>query len=85
MLIHPITTEKTAALASKGTYVFRVSPDANKIEIAKQVKERYKVNVQKVRIISVKSKARRVGRTVGKKRGFKKALVSIAKGQRIEI
>jgi len=81
----PHITEKATDLTEKNQYVFRVFANTNKIEIKKAVESLYGVNVMRVRIINIPSKKRRVGRTIGKKPGYKKAIVKIAEGQKIEV
>jgi len=81
----PHITEKATDLTGLDQYVFRVFPNTNKTEVKKAVESFYGVNVLKVRIINIHSKKRRVGRTIGKKPGYKKAIVKIAKGQKIEV
>ena len=78
-------TEKTARGAEERTYVFRVSPRANKITVRAAVAARYGVDVDSVRILNTSEKARVRGRIIGWKPGFKKAMVTIKKGQKIEI
>ncbi len=83
---NPHISEKTTHLMQESNeYVFVVDKNANKIEIAEAVKEIYKVDVEKVRIISIPSKKRRLGLTVGKKKGYKKAIVKVKDGQKIDI
>lgn len=77
-------TEKTAVGADKGVYGFRVSPEANKIRVRQAVEREYGVVVSAVRMINTKEKARVRGRIVGWKPGFKKAMVTLKEGQKIE-
>ncbi len=80
----PIITEKSHLLKAAGNKVtFRVSPEANKIEIRKAIEELFKVKVLKVNTISVRGKAKRVGRTEGKRPDWKKAIVTLAPGEKI--
>lgn len=81
----PLITEKTMKLVEEGKYTFEVSKDANKIEVKNAVQEIFKVTVTKVNLISVKGKKKRVGRYEGMKPSMKKAIVTLAVGQRIEI
>jgi len=81
----PQITEKASKLAEENQYVFKVFPQANKIQIKKAIEKIYGVDVEKVRIINVPSKTRRLGRISGVKPGYKKAIVEIKKGQKIEI
>jgi large subunit ribosomal protein L23 len=85
VLKRPHVTEKASALTEKNQYVFEVWPKTNKIEIKKAVKDLYNVDVIGVRIINIHEKERRVGKTKGIKKGYKKALVTLKKGQKIEI
>lgn len=78
-------TEKTTEGAQRGVYVFRVLPRANKIRVRAAVEREYGVAVSAVRMINAKEKARVRGRIVGWKPGFKKAMVTLKKGQKIEI
>ncbi len=84
IIIRPIVTEKSNALMEHGTYTFEVLPDANKIEIRKAVERVFKVKVSKVHTMNVHPKPKRMGVFLGKSRSWKKALVTLAEGQRIE-
>jgi len=81
----PHVTEKATALTEENKYVFKVLPRANKIEIKKAVEDLYGVDVINVRIINVPRRQRRLGRQKGWRKGYKKAIVKIKKGQKIEI
>ena len=85
VLLSPRITEKTTNLASEGKYVFEVFKEANKIEVKKAVEELYGVKVEKVNIINIPRKRRRIGRNLGWKKGYKKAIVKLKKGQKIDI
>ncbi len=78
-------SEKSTDLAGEGFYTFRTDRLANKREIKEEVERKYKVNVVSVRIINIPSKKRRVGRTEGTKKGYKKAVVKVKKGQSIDL
>ncbi len=82
----PYITEHTLDLAAKGWYTFVVDVNANKPEIAREIMKNYKVKVLVVRSVTMPGKERRVGRKMLKvvKPGWKKALVSLAKGQTID-
>ena len=84
ILIRPLITEKTTELMAEGKYVFVVDKNANKIEIAKAVKEVFDVKVDKVNTIRVKGKTKRLGRTSGKRPDYKKAIVKLVAGETIE-
>jgi len=85
ILIEPHITEKTTDLEKKNQYVFKVFPKANKTEIKKAIEDLYKVEVLGVKIINVPKKRRRLGRISGWKKGYKKAIVKIKEGQKIEV
>ncbi len=83
ILIKPIVSEKGTALAGSGKYVFAVMRSANKSEIKKSVQVTYDVDVESVKIIKVPGKFRRYGRTMGRTSSWKKAIVTVRKGQKI--
>ncbi len=85
ILKSPHISEKATDLAEKGKYVFKVFPGANKTEIKKAVENLYGVDVLAVNIIKIPPKKRRLGRISGFKKGYKKAIIKIKKGQKIEI
>ncbi len=81
----PIISEKSTALAEVGNkYVFEVAPVANKQEIREAVQRLFKVNVLSVRTMMMHGKVKRVGRFETKKSNWKKALVTLAEGQKID-
>ena len=85
VLVSPQITEKAVNLQDDNQYVFKVTPTANKSEVKKAVEGVYNVDVLKVRMINVPAKKKRLGRTMGWQAGYKKAIVSVRKGQIIEI
>ena len=85
ILVRPIITEKNTSLNDLGKYTFEVLQDANKIEIKRAVEEVFKVRVTTVNIIRVHGKMRRMGKTSGMTRTWKKAIVTLEAGQRIEL
>lgn len=85
ILIRPIITEKSMLQVSEGKYTFKVAPNVNKHQIAQSIETIYKVEVIEVNIIKVKSVKKMVkGSIKATDRGFKKAIVKIKKGQKIE-
>lgn len=84
-LTHPRVTEKASVLSAKNVYTFDIRSTANKKDIAKAVKELYKVNPLKIRIARVASKKVFVGGKFGTKVGGKKAYIYLKKGDKIEI
>ena len=85
VIIRPVVTEKSYALAAAGKYSFRVHPDAHKTQIRQAVEELFEVKVLDVRTMSVKSKPKRRGLTSGRTRQWKKAIVQVAPGDEIPI
>ena len=81
----PRETEKSSMLGKERQYVFLIERDANKIEVKGAVESRYGVGVEKVGVINLPAKERRRGRQSGWKAGLKKAIVTIKKGQTIEL
>lgn len=81
----PLVTEKASALQKAGQYAFRVGESATKPAMARAVSRRYGVIVEAVRMITMPGKERRRGRIVGWKPGFKKAIVTLKKGQIIDV
>lgn len=84
-LISPRVSEKAAILASKGTYVFNVPIDANKIDVRKAVETIYQVKVSDVRTVRGAGKTVRRGRAEGRRNRWKKALVTLVKGQSLNL
>ena len=81
----PHISEKASYLSEKDQYIFEVSPNYNKHEIAKSVEGIYGVNVLSVNIVKIPAKKRRLGKTEGFRKAYKKAIVTIKNGQKIEI
>ncbi len=81
----PHVSEKAFNLESKGKYIFVVSPSANKIEIKKAIRNLYGVVVKSVNIVKVPSKPKRFKGVPGIKSGYKKAVVTLAKGNKIDV
>lgn len=85
LLITPWVSEKAAHHADAGTYVFRVRTDANKVEIGKAVEALWSVQVESVRTVRGKGKVFRGRARKGKRVNWKKALVTLKKGQTIDL
>jgi len=81
----PHIAEKSTDLLRNNQYVFRVWPRANKVEIKKAIESIFKVDVVGMQIVNLPKKRRRLGRTEGFTKGYKKAIVRIREGQKIEI
>jgi large subunit ribosomal protein L23 len=88
ILKRPIVTEKITGLQERRQFSFEVSIDANKIEIAKAVEKKFKVTVVSVRTMTVKGKRKtqltRRGRFEGRKNTWKKAMVTLKEGDKID-
>lgn len=84
-LKEPHITEKATDLARQNQYTFKVFPRSNKTEIKKAIESLYGVDVISVNIINIPRKQKRLGRIKGFKPGFKKAIIKIKQGQKIEI
>ena len=81
----PLVTEKGSLLGEKANQVlFRVRPDANKVEVKKAVEVLFKVKVLKVRMARYLGKVRRVGKNVGRLAQWKKAYVTLKEGDKID-
>lgn len=90
ILIKPVVSEKAEKLSgTKGQYTFVVNRNANKLEIQKAIEKNYKVNVTSVNTMVIAGKAvtRNTKTTVlkGRKQAYKKAVVTVAKGEEINI
>lgn len=85
VLVSPMITEKAHQQMSENKYVFEVSGAANKKQVSEAIKEKYNVTVEKVNMVNIHPKKRVYGRTVGWKSGFKKAVVKLKEGDKIEI
>lgn len=85
VLIKPMITEKGTHLASQNKYIFEVAPQANKIEIKKAIRAVYGVEPLKVNLVSLTGKQVRYGRTRGRTKDRKKAIITLPKGQTIEV
>jgi large subunit ribosomal protein L23 len=82
----PILTEKVAALQdSNNQYAFVVDGVANKIEIKRAIELKYEVKVLDVNTMNVRGKVKRMGRFVGKRADWKKAIVTLKAGDKIEL
>jgi large subunit ribosomal protein L23 len=86
MIRRPLVTEKSTTIQDLcNQYTFEVAPTANKVELRKAVEILFKVKVEKVNIVSMPAKIRRSFGRPGRTRPWKKAIVTLAKGNVIEI
>jgi large subunit ribosomal protein L23 len=84
-ILSPVITEKATMLSEQNKVVFRVAGDATKPQIAEAVENLFKVSVVKVNTINVKGKTKRFRGRVGRRSDVKKAIVTLAEGQSIDI
>jgi large subunit ribosomal protein L23 len=85
ILKRPLVTEKSTQVQEKMNKVyFEVDPDANKIQIQKAVEKRFSVKVTQVRTMNFMGKLKKYGRFEGRRKSWKKAIVTLAPGQKIE-
>jgi len=85
ILKRPLITEKSTLEKEKSNQlVFEVAKNANKVEIRRAVEQLFGVKVTGVRTIRMKGKVKRLGRTLGKRRDWKKAIVALAEGEHVE-
>jgi large subunit ribosomal protein L23 len=85
VVLAPIVSEKSYAASTRGTYTFRVHPDAHKTQIRQAVEELFEVKVQRVNVIKVAAKPKRRGMSRGTRPGWKKAVVQLRAGETIAI
>lgn len=85
VLVSPLITEKATTLVGENKYVFIVTEGANKIEIAKAIKATYGVTPVKVNVANVSGKKVARGRIRGQRSDWRKAVVTLAKGESIQI
>jgi large subunit ribosomal protein L23 len=81
----PSVTEKSTLLRGENKYVFKVDPSATKIEIRAAIEALFDVKVVSINTLNVKGKKKRMGRFVGKRSDWKKALVKLAEGDKIDL
>ena len=85
IVLAPIVSEKSYEASTRGTYTFRVHPDAHKTQIRQAVEQLFDVKVQRVNVIKVAAKPKRRGLFRGTRPGWKKAVVQLRAGDTIEI
>jgi len=85
VLRRPLITEKNAALQAQGKYAFEVAGEANKHQIKQAVEKAFKVEVTAVNVMTVPGKERRVRRQIVLTQSWKKAIVTLKSGDKIEL
>jgi len=85
VLLAPVVSEKSYSLITDRKYTFKVHKDAHKTQVRQAVEQLFGVDVVNVNIVKVQSKPKRRGMSVGRRPGWKKAIVQVREGQSIEI
>ena len=85
IILGPMVTEKTAAQQDENIYAFKVGEKANKVQIKQAVQELFGVEVLSVRTVLMRGKMKRFGRFFGKRSNWKKAYVTLAEGDAINL
>ena len=85
ILIEPVLTEKATMLREEGKYVFKVHPNANKLEISDAVSKLFGVKVVKCTVMNVFGQMKRVRTRPGRTSSWKKAIVRLAPGETIKV
>jgi large subunit ribosomal protein L23 len=85
VLIAPVVSEKSYALIEQNKYSFRIHEKAHKTQVRQAVEELFDVTVLGVNVVKVQSKPKRRGLSRGRRPGWKKAIVQLAPGDKIEI
>ncbi len=84
VIVGPHVSEKASLAAESGQVVFKVAPDATKIEIKKAIEALFKVDVKKVSVANIKGKTKRTAKGLGRRNGVRKAYVRLGEGQEID-
>ena len=84
-IISPIVTEKSTSLSEFNKFVFKVHKGSNKSSIKKSIEKIFKVNVIKINTVNIKGKSKIVRNRKSFKSGYKKAIVTLKKGQSIDL
>ena len=85
ILKRPVITEKATDMQDQGKYTFEVAPQATKLQIKEAVEKAFDVRVVKVNTMNVHGKTKRLGARVFKTSGWKKAIVTLKQGDRIDV
>jgi large subunit ribosomal protein L23 len=85
VIVRPVVTEKTTGMGEGNKYVFEVAPAANKVEIRQAVERYFGVKVLDVRTMNMKGKPKRLGMYTGRRPGWKKAIVTVGEGDKIDL
>lgn len=84
IILAPVITEKSQSLSLNNVYVFKVDKKANKTQIKQVIEKKFNVKVEKVTTLNTKPKKKRVGKYTGMTKSYKKAMVKLMEGSKIE-
>ena len=84
-ILSPVVTEKSTILSEQNKIVFKVPTKSNKINLKKNIEKIFKVNVTKINIVNKKTRIKTTNRGSKKISGYKKAIVTLKKGQNIDL
>ncbi len=82
VIIKPVISERSMDIAPEKKYTFKVATDANKTEIKQAVEEIFGVEVKKVNVMNMEGKLKRMGRTIGRRASYKKAVVTLTESSK---
>jgi large subunit ribosomal protein L23 len=85
VLVEPIVTEAATVLIEQNKYIFKISSIATKLQVKMAIEKIYKVKVEKVNTVSIPKKFRSRGRIPGWKPGYRKAIVTLKEGNKIDV
>lgn len=85
VILKPVVTERSVDLMQQNKYTFKIAKNANKIDVKRAVEEIFKVKVTDVKTQNVRGKMKRQGRAMGMTPSWKKAIVTLAEGDTIEV
>lgn len=86
IIIKPLLTEKSTGLKDReNKLAFKVHKDANRVEVKRAIEEIFKIKVRDVNIMNLKGKKKRMGKFLGKRPDWKKAIVSLKPGEKLDI
>lgn len=85
VIVRPVVTEKTTDMGENDKYVFEVASEANKAEVKQAVEKFFGVKVIDVHTLNMKGKPKRLGRYMGRRKDWKKAIVTVQSGDKIDL
>lgn len=85
VLVEPIVTEAATILIEQNKYIFKIAPRATKLQVKMAIEKIYNVKVEKINTVSVPKKARSRGRIPGWKSGYRKAIVTLKEGNKMDV